>query len=88
VHAAIVLDCNRPAWLLKDPYTKLPPAFSAVELLLNRMTIKQPDGSPGLLATGQFGDAVSSELRKLGLEKNVIQIINSGDQVSPLGTES
>ena len=45
------------------------------------MTIKQSDGSPGLLATGKFGEAVSSEIRKLGLEKDIIKVINSGDQV-------
>lgn len=51
------------------------------------MTIKQHDGSPGLLATGQFGCAVSSELEKLGLEKEMEKIIDSDDQVCRLDAE-
>ena len=44
------------------------------------MTIRQPDGSRGLLADGQFGDAVKAELRGLGLEHKVQQVIDSGNQ--------
>ena len=52
-----------------------------MESLLERMTIRQPNGAPGLLAKGQFGDAVNIELGKLGLEKAVRKVIDSGDQV-------
>ncbi|KAF8581757.1 hypothetical protein K439DRAFT_1635926 [Ramaria rubella] len=65
----------------EDPFAKLPPAFVAIESLLNRMTIKQPDGSAGLLATGQFGDALRSEIGKVGLEKDIAKIVASGDEM-------
>lgn len=55
--------------------------FSPVESLLNRMTIHQPNGTAGLLAMGQFGDAVISELRGLDLEKEINKVIASDDQV-------
>ena len=45
------------------------------------MPIRQPDGSPGLLATGKFGDAVTAELGKLCLEKEIGKIISDEDQV-------
>lgn len=45
------------------------------------MTIHQPDGSPGLLAKGQFGDAVIAELGKLDLDKEVKKVVDAGDQV-------
>jgi hypothetical protein len=45
------------------------------------MTIRQPNGSPGLLAKGQFGDAVNVELGKLGLDKEVKKAVDAGDQV-------
>jgi hypothetical protein len=34
-----------------------------------------------LLATGQFGDAVTVELGKLGLEKEIDKVVSAGDQV-------
>lgn len=45
----------------EDPLTKLPDAFAPLESLLNRMTIRQPDGSKGLLALGMaFGFCLPS----------------------------
>jgi indoleamine 2,3-dioxygenase len=46
------------------------------------MTLKQSDGSPGLLARGQFGDAVISELKTADLEKEISKIVKTGDQVN------
>ncbi|KAK8014193.1 hypothetical protein PG990_007489 [Apiospora arundinis] len=48
-----------------EPVVELPPAFSAVESLLNRMPVKTLSGAPGLLAEGKFGDAVLAELPDL-----------------------
>lgn len=44
------------------PLWELPKQFSALDSLLNRAVINQPDGSKGLLAHGKFGDAVLKEL--------------------------
>lgn len=68
----------------QDPLPALPPAFAVVESLLERMTIRQRSGSPGLLAKGQFGDAVNTELGQLQLDKEVKKIVDSGDQARPL----
>lgn len=46
----------------QDPLVVLPDRFAALENLLDRMPIKRRDGKPGLLSTGQFGDAVKAEL--------------------------
>ncbi|RUS20334.1 hypothetical protein BC937DRAFT_95472 [Endogone sp. FLAS-F59071] len=46
----------------RDPMTKLPDQFARVESLLQRMPLNLADGSKGLLAHGQLGDAVHSEL--------------------------
>jgi hypothetical protein len=46
----------------KEPLAQLPERFEKLESLLQRMPIRCRDGSPGLLAHGQFGDAVVSEL--------------------------
>jgi indoleamine 2,3-dioxygenase len=48
-----------------EPLISLPSDFAALESLLRRMPIKTLDGSPGLLATGSFGDAVHNELPDL-----------------------
>lgn len=64
-----------------DPLAVLPAAFAPVESLLQRMTIKQADGSKGLLALGQFGDAVNAELKDLAMASKVRDVIASGDQV-------
>jgi hypothetical protein len=52
------------------------------------MTIRQPNGSSGLLAKGQFGDAVNVELGKLDLDKMVKKIVDAGDQVPILSGRS
>lgn len=52
----------------QDPVTELPKKFDPVVSLLNRMVFYQPDGSPGLLQKGQFGDAVKSELPMFDFE--------------------
>lgn len=64
----------------EDPISTFPPVFGAIGSLLERMTIRQPDGSPGLLAKGQFGDAVNAELGKLDLDKEVKKVVDAGDQ--------
>ncbi|KAI8387032.1 hypothetical protein BD560DRAFT_321637 [Blakeslea trispora] len=46
----------------QDPLAKLPEEFSRLESLLQRMPMQLLDGTPGLLASGQFGDAVRDEL--------------------------
>jgi len=48
------------------------------------MTVKQPDGSAGLLSKGQFGDAMINELKGLALEKEIEKAITSDDQVRGL----
>ncbi|KDQ21352.1 hypothetical protein BOTBODRAFT_150132 [Botryobasidium botryosum FD-172 SS1] len=66
----------------EDPVQKLPTAFAPVESLLQRMTI-HADGkqNSGLLATGQFGDAVKHELKGLNLEQKVDEVVLSNDQM-------
>lgn len=69
----------------QDPLVNLPPAFDRLDSLLNRMTIRQPadangERKPGLLAKGEFGDAVLDELHPEGPEaKAVDQAIQSGN---------
>ncbi|KAI8868274.1 hypothetical protein GQ42DRAFT_164242 [Ramicandelaber brevisporus] len=46
----------------QDPLAELPIKYDAMESLLQRMSLRQPDGTPGLLATGEFGGAVLREL--------------------------
>jgi indoleamine 2,3-dioxygenase len=46
----------------QDPLAELPEEFSRLESLLQRMPMQLLDGTPGLLASGQFGDAVRDEL--------------------------
>lgn len=63
----------------------LPAAFAPVESLLDRMTIHANGKlNSGLLATGQFGDAVNHELKGLNLEQKVDEVILSNDQVHDL----
>lgn len=49
----------------EDPLSELPSDFEPLESLLNRMPIKKHDGSPGLLASFEFGEAVDKELPDL-----------------------
>lgn len=51
-----------------DPVAVLPPAFDAVESLLQRMPVRTASGAPGLLADGRLGDAVLAELPDLTAE--------------------
>ncbi|KAI8055930.1 hypothetical protein BDF22DRAFT_672942 [Syncephalis plumigaleata] len=46
----------------EDPLVQLPKEYAALESLLQRMSLQQPDGSPGLLMNNKFGDAVKEEL--------------------------
>ncbi|KAI8074601.1 hypothetical protein BC940DRAFT_249378 [Gongronella butleri] len=46
----------------QDPQAELPKEFSRLESILQRMPIQLLDGEPGLLASGQFGEAVRDEL--------------------------
>lgn len=46
----------------QDPLVELPQEFGRLESLLQRMPMQLLDGTPGLLASGQFGDAVRDEL--------------------------
>jgi len=43
---------------LKDPLTKLPKQFHELENLLQKMPVTLKDGIKGLLAKGEFGNAV------------------------------
>ncbi|KAJ3136198.1 hypothetical protein HDU90_003248 [Geranomyces variabilis] len=45
-----------------DPLVALPEKYGVLESLLQRMPLTKADGTPGLLATGAFGDAVKSEM--------------------------
>ncbi|KIS68147.1 uncharacterized protein UMAG_03728 [Mycosarcoma maydis] len=69
----------------QDPLVDMPPAFSGLSSLLDRMTIHQPaDASghraTGLLGNGEFGDAVLDELKPDGVEaKAVDAAIEAGD---------
>ena len=64
----------------------LPKQFAPLESLLQRMTIRQPDGSKGLLALGLLGDTVKRELSDGTMGAEVQKAIESKDQVrrSPL----
>ncbi|KAG0141216.1 hypothetical protein CROQUDRAFT_83465 [Cronartium quercuum f. sp. fusiforme G11] len=68
-----------------DPLIKLPPAFEALNSLLERMTLVQPDGSPGLLAKGTFGQAVIAELCTSAVFEEIIksieEAISNNDQL-------
>lgn len=59
-----------------DPVMNLPPAFSALDSLLQRMTLIQPDGQPGLLAQGKFGQAVIAELCESHVSLEIIKAID------------
>ncbi|KAJ4306148.1 hypothetical protein N0V88_000944 [Collariella sp. IMI 366227] len=67
-------DTSLPAFMVSttrgflprmDPIVMLPTEFDALESLLQRMPVKTASGEPGLLATGQLGDAVTAELPDL-----------------------
>jgi indoleamine 2,3-dioxygenase len=51
-----------------DPILNLPPKYDAVNILLDKMRWNQPDGSEGLLAKKQLGDAILSELPEIEMD--------------------
>ena len=51
-----------------DPIISIPQKYEALDSLLNRMRWFQPDGSLGLLALGQLGEAVDKELKEFTFE--------------------
>ena len=53
----------------EEPLFDTPPEFETLESLLNRAVINQPDGTKGLLASGQFGNAVLNELKVVDVSK-------------------
>ncbi|TXT15923.1 hypothetical protein VHUM_00426 [Vanrija humicola] len=53
----------------QDPLAVLPKEYEAMEDLLDRMPLKNADGTPGLLASGAFGDAVEKELPEYDISK-------------------
>jgi len=67
-------DTSLPAFMVSttrgflprmDPVVNLPSEFDPLEFLLQRMPVKMLDGFPGLLARGELGDAVKTELPDL-----------------------
>ncbi|KAJ2993513.1 hypothetical protein HDV02_002277 [Globomyces sp. JEL0801] len=45
-----------------DPVKQLPPQFEKMNKLLDEMSLTLPNGEPGLLAKGKFGETVEREL--------------------------
>lgn len=62
----------------QEPLAELPKEYSALESLLQRMPMQLPDGTPGLLASGQFGDAVREELPVYDVDSLTDQRLLSG----------
>ena len=62
----------------QEPLAELPEEFSALESLLQRMPLQLLDGNPGLLASGQFGDAVRDELPLYDVDHITDQRLLSG----------
>lgn len=61
----------------KDPLETLPQEYEAMETLLNDMRLQKKDGTPGLLATGDFGAAVERDLPEYDVSK-----VNDGELLS------
>lgn len=61
-----------------EPLEVLPNEYKEMESLLDRMSVKRKDGSPGLLATGDFGAAVDAELPEYDLSKVTDSQVLSG----------
>lgn len=51
-----------------DPLLELPKKYEIIDILLKKMRWNQPDGSKGLLAKKQFGEAVLNELSEFEVE--------------------
>lgn len=49
----------------KDPIVDMPTKYRVLDSLLDRMRWNQPDGTEGLLAKHQFGEAVHAELSEI-----------------------
>lgn len=62
----------------QEPLAELPKQYSALESLLQRMPMQLTDGTPGLLASGQFGDAVREELPLYDVDSLTDQRLLSG----------
>ncbi|CAJ2502917.1 Uu.00g103110.m01.CDS01 [Anthostomella pinea] len=62
---AFMVSATRGFLPRMNPIVTLPPEFDAVETLLQAMPVQTLSGEPGLLATGQLGDAVLQELPDL-----------------------
>ena len=62
---AFMVSTTRGFLPRQDPIHTLPPAFDAVESLLQRMPIKTANGEPGLLAKSVLGEAIHQELPDL-----------------------
>lgn len=71
-----------------EPLEALPEEYEEMESLLNRMSVKTKDGSPGLLATGDFGAAVDAELPEYDLSKVTDQRVLSGKSALLFGADS
>lgn len=65
----------------QEPLAKLPDEFGALESLLQRMPMQLPDGTPGLLASGQFGDAIRDELPIYNVDSITDQRLLSGKKI-------
>lgn len=61
-----------------DPLAELPQEFERLESLLQRMPMQRIDGTPGLLANGQFGDAVKEELPLYNVDEITDQRLLTG----------
>ncbi|OTA99301.1 hypothetical protein M426DRAFT_325282 [Hypoxylon sp. CI-4A] len=62
---AFMVSTTRGFLARMDPIVTLPSEFEAVENLLQAMPVRTQSGEPGLLATGQLGDAVLRDLPDL-----------------------
>lgn len=62
---------------VKDPLETLPQEYEAMETLLEDMRLQKKDGTPGLLATGDFGAAVERDLPEYDISK-----VNDGELLS------
>lgn len=62
----------------QDPLAVLPDEFQRLESLLQRMPLQLLDGQPGLLASGQFGEAVRDELPLYDVDQIEDQHLLSG----------
>lgn len=65
---AFMVSTTRGFLPRQEPLVQLPPEFSTVDSLLQRMPVKTLSGEPGLLANFTFGDTVDKELPDLTAE--------------------